>query len=108
MVELFREMSDLTAPECARLCRAPHSCCSPEYCDMAEAIASDAGENIVPTGHATLKFMGPTGCVVPPHFRPLCTLHTCDVNGVGYKPDDDEWNRKYFTLRNKIEDEAWK
>lgn len=49
------------------------------------------------------------GCVVPAWLRPLCTLHTCDISGWGFKADDPEgkWTESYFNLRNEIEDEEW-
>jgi hypothetical protein len=111
LIQLFREMADLTAPECANACKVPHSCCSPEYCDMVEERVLEEGALLQPTGHPTLKFMGvdvngrATGCVVEPYLRPLCTLHTCAVNGIGFKIGDDAWNRRYFELREIIDTE---
>lgn len=102
-IRLFQQMADLTAPECASACRAPHACCSPEYCLMAEVIASDDGVTLAHTDHPTLPFMSPTGCLVPPHYRPLCTLHTCDINNLGFKRGDPAWTAKYFKLRAQIE-----
>jgi hypothetical protein len=107
LVRLFKEMSELTEPECGR-CRAPYSCCSPEYCEMAEEYAAEDGATLVPTAHPTLKFMSPSGCVVPPHYRPLCTLHTCDINSIGVKPGDDAWTSLYFALRERLEAELAK
>jgi len=104
LVTLFREMSDLTAPECASVCKLPHSCCSLEYCNMAEQFARDDGIILLHTDHPQLPFMGPTGCTVAPHFRPLCTLHTCDINSLGFKKHDPEWTDRYFILRNQIEE----
>lgn len=103
VVRLFKEMADLTTPECASTCRAPHSCCSPEYCEMAAAEAAEQGVQLPTTNHPTLKYMSPTGCTVPPHLRPLCTLHTCAINGVGFKAGDEAWTMRYFDLRAQIE-----
>jgi len=77
---------------------------------MAMEMAKERGVELTPTGHSKLLFMSGTGCVVPPHLRPLCTLHTCDINSWGFKPNDTdgEWTKKYFDIRNKIEDEEWK
>lgn len=58
------------------------------------------------TTHPTLPFMSETGCVVAPHLRPLCTLHTCDINAVGLKVHpkvDAKWDRRYWRLREQIE-----
>jgi hypothetical protein len=102
-IQLWKDMADLTAPECAGVCKLPHSCCSPEYCDMAEEIALEAGVVLSRTDHPTLKYMGSTGCVVEPHWRPLCTLHTCDVNSFGFKRGDEAWTKRYFKLRERID-----
>jgi hypothetical protein len=61
------------------------------------------GTELTPTGHPRLPFMGETGCVVPPHMRPMCTMHTCAVNSLGFKMGDMAWTEKYFALRDKIE-----
>ena len=47
--------------------------------------------------------MGPNGCTVPPHLRPTCTIHTCEINSVGCKKGDTKWTDKYFELREEIE-----
>ena len=103
IIRLFQEMYELTEPECRLTCRCPQSCCSPEYCEMAAEFASENGIVLKRTEHPTLKFMSSKGCVVPPHLRPLCTLHTCDINGHGFKPNDPAWTKKYFDLRASIE-----
>lgn len=100
-------MADLTAPECASVCKIPHSCCSPEYCDMAEDRAKEFGVSLPVQTHSTLKYMGPNGCTVPPYLRPLCTLHTCAINSFGFKPGDEEFTKKYFYLRTIIEDKEY-
>jgi hypothetical protein len=101
---LYQQMAELTLPECRDSCRSPHSCCAPEYCDFAAITAKeDWNTELTPTGHPRLPFMGESGCTVPPHMRPMCTMHTCAINSLGFKPGDMEWTKKYFTLREKIE-----
>ena len=59
------------------------------------------------TEYDKLPFMGENGCVLEPHLRPLYTLHTCDINSFGCKmhpAPDPEWDKKYWTLRNKIDE----
>jgi hypothetical protein len=56
------------------------------------------------TNHPKLPFMGDSGCVVPAHLRPLCTLHVCSINNIGIKATDMEWTNKYFELRDQIND----
>lgn len=103
---LYKEMYDLTAPECAK-CRVPHSCCDSMYCEFSREWAKNKfGVTLKETGHPRLPFMGESGCTVEPHLRPLCTLHVCDIAGLGYKRNDPngEWTKKYWKLRNKIEE----
>ena len=102
LIQLYQEMADLTEPKC-RQCRAPHSCCSPEYCQMAFEIAAEHGTTLEATGHERLPLMGSNGCVAPPWSRPLCTLHVCSINGLGFDPQDPAFTKAYFKLRKKIE-----
>lgn len=101
--DLFQKMADLTAPECAKNCTIPYSCCSPEYCELTIEIAENEGVNLERTDHPKLTLMGPNGCTAPPHLRPLCTLHTCAIASHGWKPGDPEWTKRYFSLRELIE-----
>jgi hypothetical protein len=107
LVKLYQEMADMTQPECAA-CPVPLSCCGPEYCNLAAKYAlKDWGVVLQPTGHPRLPFMGPNGCTVAPHLRPLCAVHTCQINALAFKPGDQEWTDRYFRLRNQIEVIEW-
>lgn len=101
---LYAKMAALTLPECAKTCKVPFSCCSLEYCEFAEQFAISNGTPISRTGNEKLPFMGPNGCTMPPHLRPLCTLHTCEINSVGIKRGDLKWTEDYFELRETIEE----
>lgn len=109
LIEAFKQMAELTAPECAQ-CRNPHGCCQKEHCLNAQSHArSFWKENPQYTNHPTLPFMGwdgnkSTGCTLPPHLRPSCTLHTCEIQSLGYKKNDNAWTEKYFKLRGNIDD----
>lgn len=103
LIDLYRKISELTRPQC-QLCAAPLSCCSPEYCRMASEVAREWGEALQPTGHATLPFMSAAGCVVPPHLRPLCTLHHCAINSLGFFPGQPMLTTAYYKLRSEIDD----
>jgi hypothetical protein len=103
---LYQEMADLTLPKC-QSCRVPLSCCSPEYCDMAAEIMEKVGVTVEKQNHSTLMFMGPHGCVVPPHLRPLCTLHVCVINNIGVDVMDLDWTNTYFDLRDRITQAEW-
>lgn len=103
--QLYKEMSILTLPECRSVCRVPFSCCSSEYCEMAKSYAKERWNvELKPTGNTKLPFMSPTGCIVEPHLRPICTMHTCAINSMGCKATDIIWTNKYFALRDKIEE----
>lgn len=107
LVTAFQEMSVLTKPECQHKCRVPLSCCSPEYCNMAIDMAKeDWNVKLEATpqyaeGKTKLPLMGLDGCIAAPHFRPLCTLHTCAINNIATS-GDLKWDKNYFKLRNKI------
>lgn len=102
LIPLMQKMAELTLPQC-QSCRNPLSCCSPEYCHMAISYAKEEWNvSLERTDHPTLPLMGPTGCIAAPHLRPLCTLHTCKINGIG-SSGDKAWDVKYFELREKID-----
>ena len=94
----LQEIYKLTEPECRLNCRCLQSFCSSEYCDLAEEFAKEQDVILQIQSHPRLKYMGPKGCIVPLHLRPLCTLHVCSINGYGFKPGDDNWTGKYFKL----------
>ena len=99
---LFKQMADLTLPECKK-CRVPLSCCSPEYCQISADWTNELGEEVPEkTEHPSLPFMGKCGCVLEPHQRLFCTFHTCRINGLGTSGSID-WDKKYFKLREQIE-----
>ena len=103
LIRLYQEMYELTEPECRLSCRCPQSCCSPEYCLEAIRYAQEHwGTTLTPTEHHRLPLMGAQGCIAAPHLRPMCTLHTCDIGGLGFKKGDFKWTKRYFALRRKI------
>lgn len=109
LIELYQAMYKLTEPECSCSCKVPRSCCSPEYCEMTISHAKERwGVELVKTDHPRLALMGPEGCTAAPHFRPLCTLHTCDISSLGFKPGDRDWDRKYWFLRDQINELEYK
>jgi hypothetical protein len=105
LVILYAQMSELTAPECAHTCRVPWSCCHSIYCEAAIMWAKAKWDvELVKTNHPTLPMMGPSGCTVAPHLRPMCTVHTCEVNSLGVKRGDLAWTKRYFVLREEIDE----
>lgn len=70
---------------------------------MAITIAKEEwGVELTITEHPELPLMGPNGCTAAPHFRVLCTLHTCKINSLGFEPGDPKWTEAYFELREKL------
>lgn len=101
LIDLYKKMYELTLPECKK-CRVPLSCCSPEYCDMAEGYAKEEwGVELKPLENRSLKFLDDDGCIVPPHLRPMCTMHTCGIGGMGTS-GNIKWDQEYWKLRDKI------
>lgn len=106
LIKNFAELHKMTEPLCSHECLVPRSCCSPEYCNMAvdHAELYNVDLNNVNTCHITLRFMGPNGCVIAPHLRPLCTFHVCSINAIGKARSPNFDNDRYFELRNECED----
>lgn len=112
---LYQEMADLTAGRCAKVCtsKSGFRCCSVGDCAITELYAREQGVVLVPTlceFHRPYKppFMRADGsCSVPPHLRPFCTLHDCDISSLGFAKNDPdlEYTRRYFALRDEISDE---
>jgi hypothetical protein len=109
IIELWQQMADLTMAKCRQKCKRMGMCCSPEYCGMARDYAKEKGIELQDskllhhTSAGIIPFLDEQHkCVVPPHLRPLCTLHQCDINGFGFCPEDPEWTKQYFQLREKL------
>lgn len=100
---LWDRMYEMTNKECGK-CRAPYSCCSPEYCEQADEYSQEQGVTLQKTDHPTLLFMGPDGCTVLPHLRPMCTVHTCDITALGFHKSDPDWTDSYWKLRDQLRD----
>lgn len=108
LINLYQQMYEHTRS----ICHCQHSCCSPEYCEMAEQTAIEYRQIDIKsqrTEHKILPYMGPNGCVLQPYLRPLCTVHNCLIAAIGVGPTE-EWTNRYFELReqiNEIESELW-
>lgn len=75
-----------------------------EHCGIAADYALRYyGVVLEPTGHPTIPFLGPQGCTVPPHLRPICSLHVCSISWAQVsRLIDDQTTDKYFRLRREI------
>lgn len=91
LIAAYAEIASLTALECGVGCgtcdtsRAlevlgPDRCCDRLFCEMARLWAKDVwGVRLRDTGHPRVPFMGPLGCTVSPHLRPLCSIYSCHI-----------------------------
>jgi len=106
--DLYREIAGMTAPLCAGkgkgACRSPHSCCEAMYCHISIEYTKEIyGVDLIPLEGTKLPFMGPNGCILEPHYRPMCSVHVCCINSIGANVHDMEWTEKYFKLREEID-----
>ena len=99
--KLWKQMADLTMQRCRKRCHDLGYCCKDNgsYCDMAEEFMVKAGLK-VPEHKPFLDANGK--CLIPPQYRPFCTLHQCDINGIGFAADDPAWTKRYFELRARL------
>jgi hypothetical protein len=95
VIDAWAELHKMTNKECGR-CAVPYSCCSREYCELAEEYALKLGVVLEKTFYPDLPFMGSEGCVVVPELRPL---HTCDIVSLGFHKTDPVWTERYFEFR---------
>lgn len=105
LTQLYAEAEAITKPlclggvGCGALADRPYHCCERQYCEMAQRFARDEyGLELEPTNHPTIPFMGPEGCIVPSHLRPICTLHACAFS---YAPVSNP-TEPYWQLRQQI------
>ena len=104
-IQKWQAMADLTLLKCKEMatctpnyCGEIGYCCSNAYCDLAVELLHKAGVKI-----PDYPFNKNGPCTIPPHFRPLCTLHQCRINSIGCDPKDPQWTKAYFELRAELE-----
>ena len=67
-----------TGKKCAQCTHSSeYRCCDPFFCELAEITMNNLGYDHPVTDHPTMKYMGPEGCVLPPHYRPQCSGYVC-------------------------------
>ena len=102
--QIFNELAKLTYDRCKSTCKIMGSCCSNEYCRIAEEYAKSKRVKLIPTGNG-IKYLNDKGiCVVPPHLRPFCTLHHCEIGAVGHFKGNKRLTDRYFRLRESIKE----
>jgi len=112
LVNLYRQMSNLTQPKCAtcKLQAKPHSCCNKVACAITLNHARDVWHIdlrhlFVEDNHVPFLIEN-SGCRVPPHLRPHCTKYTCAISAFGHDADM-QWNIDYTKLLKEIETVEW-
>ena len=99
-----QKIAELTMKICERRCISLGSCCSTEYCAIAIEEAKEFGLELqIFEGRLPLLNPDTKQCTAPPHVRPLCTFHQCDISNVGFVKDSKEDTKKYFFLRQEFE-----
>lgn len=100
-IATFQALADHTKNACGS-CRVPYACCTTEQCHATARVAlEDFGTDLTPlmTDNPRLPFLGPNGCVVAPHLRPVCTVHVCDSHLT-----NTAWSDRYWDLREEAGD----
>lgn len=89
----FQILYEFTNNQCGE-CSDTGCACKDRICQHVEEHALKRGHRFEHTGH-TLRFIGKSGCVVPPHLRETCTIYLCEK--AQKKPDFDK--SKYEKLK---------
>lgn len=104
---MWAEMAEMTLAKCRESCHNLGSCCDSMYCEMAAEIMQKQGVKPPVTPgkwrDGSQSFLVDGKCVIPPHFRPLCSLHQCKIASLGFDPKDPAWTKKYFDLRERLD-----
>lgn len=96
----FQALYEFTKDQCG-MCVESGCACKDRICAHVEEQAQKRGEKFEHTGHA-LRFIGPHGCIIPPHLRETCTIYLC---GQAQKRADFNKSRydKFLKICSRIE-----
>lgn len=75
-VRFYRHLYQFTFAQCGA-CVGTGCACKDRICQHVEEQARRRGIELKPVGKG-VRFIGPRGCVVPPHLRETCTIYICD------------------------------
>ena len=105
MAALTSRICERGEDECSKFKDRPFRCCDRKYCEMAQEFAKAKGIDLQATGNPELPYMSDSGCIVPPHLRPICTIHVCTVSWAAksHIEHSEEKTREYFRLRNELD-----
>ncbi len=74
--QIFDEIYRFTTSQCGD-CEQSGCACKDSICAHVEKVNRERGVHIQHGSHA-LRFIGCSGCLVPPHLRETCTLYLCE------------------------------
>lgn len=72
---VYKMMYEFTYSSCGA-CVESNCACKDRICQHVEEQAAKRGHRFERQAHP-IRFIGPKGCVVPPHLRETCTLFLC-------------------------------
>lgn len=99
-VNAARRLATITGERCARCPGVgPERCCADAFCEVVERGLRHTGRPVPErTGHPKARFLGPTGCVLPPELRPGCTGFVCGP----WKQRDRAFRREVERLEARV------
>lgn len=101
--QTYEEIANLTLKHCHSTCRKLGACCEAAYCEAAIYHAKERGIILPRTENQRLPLLtAENTCSAPPYLRPMCALHSCDISSLGFFKNDQGLTRKYFQLREII------
>jgi len=105
LVSMYAELASITAKACAARNGCLNDgkrgmCCEEEICLMVRSRAADWGVEL--DGDPPYNSDGP--CRVPPHLRPICSVHQCEIASIGvFRNLSEEDQRRYWGLREETD-----
>ncbi len=103
-IELCSEMYSITRGICEKRCKKRGACCDRFFCEDAWTRANEAGTILPWHDGQPLPLLVDGECAAPPQFRPICTVHQCDIASLGYFKDSPmELTDRYYDIRDEID-----
>jgi hypothetical protein len=90
----IHKIQELTSAACEK---DGFGCCSKFFCKVSELEMAALGYHVDKTDNVDIPYMGPDGCVIPPEYRPGCSLYVCPVH-----LKDRKFRREWDRHRQKI------
>lgn len=93
-VNQLNKMKTLTAGACRK---DGFGCCSKFFCKVSELEMKALGHHVEKTDNKDIPYLGPNGCVIPPEYRPGCSMYACPIH-----LKDRKFRREWERSRQKI------